>query len=232
MELLKATNIHKAYLNKTKEKTEVLKDLDILINQQDLISIQGVSGSGKSTLLHIIGGLDKPDKGNVVIFNGSQINLYDQSDKTLAKIRNTFFGFVFQFHHLLPEFTSIENVAMPALIGGADKKDAFRRAEELLIKVGMKDKMQKKPSTLSGGEQQRVAIARALINRPKIVLADEPTGNLDSINTSQFLDLMMTLIAEFRITFVIATHSIEIAEKANRQFLLRNGKLEPYSKIS
>lgn len=231
MQLLKASNIHKAYLSKTKEKTQVLKGLDLVINQQDFISIQGVSGSGKSTLLHIIGGLDKPDIGDVVIHNGSPINLYEQSDRTLAQIRNTFFGFVFQFHHLLPEFTSIENVAMPALIGGFDKKDAFRKAEDLLIKVGMKDKIQKKPATLSGGEQQRVAIARALINNPKIVLADEPTGNLDAINTSQFLELTISLITEFKTTFVIATHSIEIAEKANRQFLLRNGKLEPYSKV-
>ena len=232
MELLKATNIHKSYLNKTEEKTQVLKGLDLLINQQDFISIQGVSGSGKSTLLHIIGGLDKPDEGSVIIYDGSQINLYEQNDKSLAKIRNSFFGFVFQFHHLLPEFTSIENVAMPALIGGKDKKQSFQQAEELLVKVGMKEKLKKKPASLSGGEQQRVAIARALINNPKIVLADEPTGNLDSINTSQFLDLMWSLIADYHTTFVIATHSIEIAEKANRQFMLRNGKLEPYSKVS
>ena len=181
-------------------------------------------------MLHIIGGLDKPDNGEVVIYNdGLEIDLYKQSDKSLAKIRNQYFGFIFQFHHLLPEFTSIENVAMPALIAGLDKKEAYQKAEELLIKVDMKEKIQKKPATLSGGEQQRVAIARALINNPKIILADEPTGNLDAGNSAQFLELMLSLINEMNTTFVIATHSIEIAEKANKKFLLRKGQLEVLS---
>ncbi len=229
MELLKVSNINKSYKSRTDEITQVLVDLDLLVYQKDFISIQGVSGSGKSTLLHILGGLDKPDNGTVTIFNGIQTNLYSQSDKFLSKLRNTFFGFIFQFHHLLPEFTSIENVAMPALIAGLDKKDAYFKAEHLLEKVGMIDKANKKPSTLSGGEQQRIAIARALINNPKIVLADEPTGNLDAVNSALFLDLILSLIVEFDTTFVIATHSVEIAQMATRKFLLKNGKLEVIS---
>lgn len=233
MELLKAVNIEKSYISKTGEVTSVLRGLDIIINQKDFISIQGVSGSGKSTLLHIIGGLDKPDKGYIYLMqNGSISDLYDNSDKTLAKLRNQYFGFIFQFHHLLPEFTSLENVAMPALIGGYDKKESYQKAEILLEKVGMQDKMQKKPSTLSGGEQQRVAIARALINNPKIVLADEPTGNLDAANSSQFLELTLSLISEYNTTFVIATHSVEIAQKATKQYILKNGKLENLLQIS
>lgn len=226
MELLKAANIYKSYISRTDETTQVLNGLELAVNQKDFISIQGVSGSGKSTLLHIIGGLDLPDSGTITINNGSQIDLYSQSDKLLSKLRNKFFGFIFQFHHLLPEFTSIENVAMPALIAGLEKKLAYQKAESFLEKVGMKEKMQKKPSTLSGGEQQRVAIARALINNPRIVLADEPTGNLDAANSSQFLELMLNLIAELDTTFIIATHSIEIAEKATRKYLLLNGNLE------
>lgn len=226
MELLKAVNINKSYISRTDETTQVLNGLELAVNQKDFISIQGVSGSGKSTLLHIIGGLDQPDSGTITINNGSRIDLYSQSDKLLSKLRNKFFGFIFQFHHLLPEFTSIENVAMPALIAGLEKKLAYRKAESFLEKVGMKEKMQKKPSTLSGGEQQRVAIARALINNPRIVLADEPTGNLDAANSSQFLELILNLIAELDTTFIIATHSIEIAEKANRKYLLLNGNLE------
>lgn len=229
MELLKATKISKSYKSRTDEITQVLLNLDLVVNQRDFISIQGVSGSGKSTLLHIIGGLDQPDNGTVTIFNNDNIDLYKQSDKILSKIRNTFFGFVFQFHHLLPEFTSIENVAMPALIGGLEKKQAYQKSELLLEKVGMKEKMHKKPTTLSGGEQQRVAIARALINNPKIVLADEPTGNLDAANSNQFLELTMSLIAEFDTTFIIATHSVEIAENATRKYLLKNGNLETLS---
>lgn len=226
MELLKATNINKSYISRADETTQVLNGLDLSVNQKDFISIQGVSGSGKSTLLHIIGGLDRPDSGTITIHNGSQIDLYSQSDKFLSKLRNIFFGFIFQFHHLLPEFTSIENVAMPALIAGIEKKIAYQKAENFLEKVGMKEKLQKKPSTLSGGEQQRVAIARALINNPRIVLADEPTGNLDAANSSHFLELILNLIAELDTTFIIATHSIEIAEKATRKYLLLNGYLE------
>lgn len=226
MVLLKADNIHKSYTSRTDEVTQVLQDLNLIINQKDFISIQGVSGSGKSTLLHIIGGLDKPDKGSISLYNDVEIDLYTQSDKTLAKLRNKYFGFIFQFHHLLPEFSSIENVAMPALIAGIDKKTAFSKAEELLLKVDMKEKLKQKPATLSGGEQQRVAIARALINNPKIVLADEPTGNLDAANSAQFIELITSLIIQFETTFIIATHSIDIAEKANKKYILRNRKLE------
>jgi len=229
MHLLKAININKSYISRTDETTQVLNGLELFVNQKDFISIQGVSGSGKSTLLHIIGGLDRPDSGTISILNGKEIDLYTQSDKSLSKLRNNFFGFIFQFHHLLPEFSSIENVAMPALIAGIEKKQAYQKAEYLLDKVGMKEKMQKKPTTLSGGEQQRVAIARALINNPRIVLADEPTGNLDAANSSQFLELILNLIKEMETTFIIATHSVDIAEQASRKFLLRNGKLEEIS---
>lgn len=224
--ILTAKDIYKKYQNKSKEFTQVLKGLDIEIKKGDFVSIRGASGSGKSTLLHIIGGLDKPDEGIVSIAqNGGMINLYEVDDRKLSKFRNKYFGFVFQFHHLLPEFSALENAAMPALINKISKKDAFDKAKELLVKVGLENKLNSKPTNLSGGEQQRVAIVRALINNPEIILADEPTGNLDYENSMHFLELVDSLIDEYKTTFIIATHSNEIAERAGKRFEIKDGIL-------
>lgn len=227
MVILKATNIHKSFVGPNGQSTVVLENLELNVNQGDFISIQGVSGSGKSTLLHILGGLDSPNQGKVLLNpnSGEFIDIYSQNDKTLAKIRNQYYGFIFQFHHLLPEFTVLENVMLPSLIAGNSKSSTQEKAKILLNKVNLSDKLNQKPTVLSGGEQQRVAIARALINNPLIVYADEPTGNLDSANTNQFLELIVSLIKEFKTTFVIATHSLEIAELASRRFELKNHKL-------
>jgi ABC-type lipoprotein export system ATPase subunit len=224
--ILKAENIHKTYKNKSNENTQVLKGLNFNVQKGDFISIRGASGSGKSTLLHIIGGLDKPDSGNISISQkDGMLDLYSVDDKKLSNFRNKYFGFVFQFHHLLPEFTALENAAMPALIAQISKKEAYEKATYLLKKVGLENKLASKPANLSGGEQQRVAIVRALINNPEIILADEPTGNLDYDNSMQFLNLVESLISEYGTTFVIATHSNEIAERASRRFDIREGKL-------
>jgi ABC-type lipoprotein export system ATPase subunit len=224
--ILTATNIHKKYQNKSKEYTQVLKGLNFEVAKGDFVSIRGASGSGKSTFLHIIGGLDKPDEGKVTIStNGSMLDLYSSDDKKLSKYRNQYFGFVFQFHHLLPEFTALENAAMPALIAKMNKKAAFEKAKELLVRVGLESKTNSKPANLSGGEQQRVAIVRALINNPEIILADEPTGNLDYENSMHFLELVDNLISEYKTTFIIATHSIEIAERASKRYDIREGIL-------
>jgi ABC-type lipoprotein export system ATPase subunit len=226
MIILKAEKINKTYKNKSNEFTQVLKGLDLEVEKGDFISIRGASGSGKSTLLHIIGGLDKPDSGNISISQkDGMLDLYSVDDKKLSNFRNKYFGFVFQFHHLLPEFTALENAAMPALIAQISKKEAYEKATYLLKKVGLENKLASKPANLSGGEQQRVAIVRALINNPEIILADEPTGNLDYDNSMQFLNLVESLISEYGTTFVIATHSNEIAERASRRFDIREGKL-------
>lgn len=227
MMILKADKLYKQYKNKSQEMTQVLKGLDFEVSKGDFISIRGASGSGKSTLLHIIGGLDKPDSGNVTIMQNSNLtDLYSLKDRPLSIIRNKFFGFVFQFHHLLPEFTALENAAMPAFIAQVPRKEAIERATDLLIKVGLETKLASKPTNLSGGEQQRVAIVRALINNPEIIFADEPTGNLDYNNSQNFLDLVESLIGEYKTTFVIATHSNEIAERATKRFNIREGILE------
>jgi ABC-type lipoprotein export system ATPase subunit len=227
MIILKAEKINKTYKNKSNEFTQVLKGLDLEVEKGDFISIRGASGSGKSTLLHIIGGLDKPDSGNISISQkDGMLDLYSVDDKKLSNFRNKYFGFVFQFHHLLPEFTALENAAMPALIAQISKKEAYEKATYLLKKVGLENKLASKPANLSGGEQQRVAIVRALINNPEIILADEPTGNLDYDNSMQFLNLVESLISEYGTTFVIATHSNEIAERASRRFDIKEGKLK------
>jgi ABC-type lipoprotein export system ATPase subunit len=224
--ILKAENIFKSYLTKNADKTEVLKGLSLEVNKGDFISIQGASGSGKSTLLHCLGGLDKPDSGSVFISHKDEvISIYDLQDAVLTKYRNFFFGFVFQFHHLLPEFTALENVAMPALIGNTPKQEAYEKAQILLKRTGILEKANSKPQNMSGGEQQRVAIARALINNPEIILADEPTGNLDNNNSAQFLELIESLINEFNTTFIIATHSDDIAQRASKKLIIKNGTL-------
>jgi len=231
--IIQANRISKSYSvsnkgNKSNTilRTEVLKGLDLTLDRGGFIAILGASGSGKSTLLHILGGLDKPDDGNVMIENNGQvIDLYSQNENELAHLRNTFFGFVFQFHHLLPEFTALENVMMPVLIKNSRSKEAKEIAEKLLGEVGLKDKLDSLPANLSGGEQQRVAIARALANNPKILLADEPTGNLDAENANKFMELLNKLHSDYSLTLIIATHSDEIASRAQIRYKLYDGKL-------
>ena len=209
-------------LEKNYGDLKVLKGINLEIADRSVISIVGASGAGKSTLLHIIGTLDKPTKGTVLIDN---TDLYTLSDKKLAQYRNQNIGFIFQFHHLLPEFTAVENVALPALIAGQSHADAFKRATELLEFLKLGERLTHKPSQLSGGEQQRVAVARALANNPKLVLADEPSGNLDTANARQLHQLFLDLRDEFGQTFVVVTHNTELAQLADKTIEMKDGKI-------
>jgi lipoprotein-releasing system ATP-binding protein len=215
--MLTATNIFKNY-----GPLPVLKGVDITINKGEIVSISGSSGAGKSTLLHILGTLDNADKGDIKI-NGQHINYLH--GKRLASFRNKHIGFVFQFHHLLPEFTAIENVSIPGWIAGKKKKEVMERASELLNILGLKNREEHKPQQLSGGEQQRVAVARALINNPSIVMADEPTGNLDSKNARELHNLFIDLRNRFQQTFLIVTHNEELAQMSDRILHMKDGKI-------
>ena len=199
---------------------QVLKNIDLAIGQGEIVSIVGSSGAGKSTLLHILGTLDRPDGGEV-FFDGHRID--QLQGKALAKFRNRHTGFVFQFHHLLPEFTALENICMPGWIAGSSNRELEKRANLLMDMLGIGAKAEDKPGTLSGGEQQRVAVARALINKPAIVFADEPTGNLDSANANALHNLFCSLRDELGQTFVIVTHNEELAAMSNRVLQLRDG---------
>lgn len=201
---------------------QVLKGVDLSIANGEIVSIVGPSGSGKSTLLHILGTLDKPDKGELSI-DGHKINFV--SDKQVAAFRNSHIGFVFQFHHLLPEFTAVENVSIPGWIAGRRKKDVADKAVTLLQSLGLGHRLDHKPGALSGGEQQRVAVARALINDPKIIFADEPTGNLDTANAKELHQLFFNLRKQFRQTFLIVTHNEELATMSDRILHMRDGKI-------
>lgn len=209
-------------LEKNYGALQVLKGINLEIADRSVISIVGASGAGKSTLLHLIGTLDKPDNGKVLI-DGT--DLYTLSDKELAAYRNQNIGFVFQFHHLLPEFTAAENVALPAMIAGKSKAEAMKRAEELLDFLKLKERLTHKPSQLSGGEQQRVAVARALVNNPKLILADEPSGNLDSENASKLHQLFFDLCDQFHQTFIVVTHNNELAEMSDRKITIKDGQI-------
>jgi len=200
---------------------EALKGISIEISRGQMVALMGPSGSGKSTLLHLLGGLDKPTEGKVII---KKEDIFSLSEKKLAKFRNENIGFVFQFHYLLPEFTALENVMMPIQI--YNKQDAKEKAEEILIRLGLKNRLNHRPSQLSGGEQQRVAIARAIVNQPSVILADEPTGNLDTQNTKIVMELLKELNENNNVTMVIATHDREVAEYCDRIIFLRDGKLE------
>ncbi len=213
--MIEAKNIKKSFGN-----LHVLKGIDFRINKGEIVSIVGASGAGKTTLLQIIGTLDKPDSGEVLINTMGIVNL---SDKKLAKLRNEEIGFVFQFHHLLPEFTALENVCMPAFLRGLKRKEAERRAGELLDFLNLKDRNHHKPNELSGGEQQRVAVARALINNPSVILADEPSGNLDSANKKELHELFFRLRDEFNQTFIIVTHDEELATMSDRILHIKDG---------
>lgn len=215
--MLSARNIHKKY-----GALEVLKGVDFKINKGEIVSIVGSSGAGKSTLLHILGTLDKADAGEINLNNQAVNKL---SGKKLAAFRNKEIGFVFQFHHLLPEFTALENVCIPGWIAGRPKKEVIARAEELLKHLRLGDRMNNKPQQLSGGEQQRVAVARALINKPSIVMADEPTGNLDSTNAKELHQLFIDLRNQFKQTFLIVTHNEELAKLSDRVVIMKDGRI-------
>lgn len=198
----------------------VLKGVDLHIAPSEIVSIVGSSGAGKTTLLTILGTLDKPTSGEIE-FNG--INITSLSEKKLAQFRNQYIGFVFQFHHLLPEFTALENICIPAFINKTSKKEAELNAFKLLDLLGLKDRASHKPSELSGGEQQRVAVARALINNPKVIFADEPSGNLDSTNAQKLHELFFTLRQELKQTIVVVTHNETLANMADRKLVMKDG---------
>ena len=222
MELLRASGIRRTY-----GSLQVLKGIDLEVKKGEVVAIVGPSGAGKSTFLHILGTLDRPEQGEVFI---EGINVFTQKDKELARFRNEKIGFIFQFHNLLAEFTALENVCMPGYINGnVNEKDIQQRAKELLELLGLSGRMDHLPSQLSGGEQQRVAVARALLNRPAIILADEPSGNLDSHNALDLHKLFFKLRDETGQTFIIVTHNEELAEMADRRLVMQDGFMVQHS---
>lgn len=213
--MIKVENIYKSY-----GSLEVLKGINFDVKKSEIVSILGASGAGKTTLLQIIGTLLKPDSGKVLIEN---VNTIELNEKDLAKFRNKHIGFVFQFHHLLPEFTAFENVCIPAYIAKTNKNDVHKRAMELLAALNIETRKDHKPNELSGGEKQRVAIARSLINNPSIILADEPSGNLDSKNAKDLYKIIFELRQDFEQTFIIVTHNEEHAKLTDRMFTIKDG---------
>jgi lipoprotein-releasing system ATP-binding protein len=218
--LIKVENLEKVFVN-NQHRVEVLKNLDLELGYGDTLAVVGASGSGKSTLLHILGTLDRPSSGQV-FFDGQ--NIFAKTAQELARFRNQKIGFVFQFHHLLPEFTALENTMMPLLIAGEHKQEAVRKAEEILSRLGLKDRFLHRVGELSGGEQQRVAIARALIRSPQLILADEPTGNLDRKTGEQILEVFNRLNQDQGITFLMVTHNQELSRRFKRNVEIRDGK--------
>jgi lipoprotein-releasing system ATP-binding protein len=217
MAILSAKNIHKKY-----GTVEVLRGVDVEIERGEIVSIVGPSGSGKSTLLHILGTLDKADSGQVFLKDENITNL---NGDDLALFRNRNIGFVFQFHHLLPEFSALENVCIPGWLSTRKKSTVKEKAEEILVLLGLKERLENKPNALSGGEQQRVAVARALINNPEVVFADEPSGNLDSANAKDLHQLFFDLRNQFKQTFLIVTHNEELAQQSDRMLTMKDGRI-------
>ncbi len=218
--MITAKNIHKYYGD-----LEVLKGVDLHINQGEVVAIVGPSGAGKTTLLQILGTLDKPTNLNDAALTLNKQNVLKLNDKTLSKFRNKHIGFIFQFHQLLPEFTALENVCIPGFIAGKQKKEVENEAKKILDFLGLTDRIDHKPNELSGGEQQRVAVARALINKPNVIFADEPSGNLDTASAKNLHELFFKLREEFHQTFVIVTHNTELANMTDRKLVMRDGKI-------
>lgn len=208
--------------NNSGSRIDILKGVNLELDAGDTIAVVGASGIGKSTLLHVLGALDRPDSG-IFLFQGEDVFLFNSLK--LARFRNEFVGYVFQFHHLLPEFSALENAMMPGLIKGLGKKKARKAAESILVKVGLKDRLSYRVGKLSGGEQQRVALARALVLKPVVLLADEPTGNLDKKNSEQVHELLLELNREFCVTLVVVTHNMELASYMSRRATIIDGKL-------
>lgn len=218
--MIKATDIHKFYGD-----LEVLKGVNLTIKKGEIVAIIGPSGAGKTTLLQILGTLDKPNITQKSSLEINNQNLLSLKDKALSKFRNQHIGFIFQFHQLLPEFNALENVCIPAFINNVPKKEAEKKATELLSFLNLSDRIYHKPNELSGGEQQRVAVARALINNPDVVFADEPSGNLDSASAKKLHELFFELRKKFNQTFVIVTHNLELANMADRKLEMKDGKI-------
>jgi len=212
-------------INKNYGELQVLKDVDLEITAGEVVTLVGTSGAGKTTLLQILGSLGSPNSGTVII---DGVNLFTLPEKALSRFRNTQIGFVFQFHQLLPEFTALENVCIPAWIGGTDKKETEKRALELFKFLNISHRITHKPNELSGGEQQRVAVARALINNPKVVFADEPSGNLDSVNKKELHELFFKLRDQYGYTFVIVTHDFDLAKMSDRTLEMKDGRIINY----
>lgn len=221
--MIEVRDIHKSY-----GQLEVLRGIDLTIEKGEVVSIVGRSGAGKSTLLHIMGTLDKPDRGDV-LFDGQKLSILN--DRDLSRFRNQHIGFVFQFHQLLPEFSALENIMMPALIAGTDQRQARQRAQELLEYLGLKDRSKHRPGELSGGEKQRVAVARALMNRPDVIFADEPSGSLDSQNKQELHQLFFDLRNQLGQTFVIVTHDEGLAQMSDRIIHMADGLIIDQSQV-
>jgi lipoprotein-releasing system ATP-binding protein len=221
--LISVVDVHKSFITNG-NRVDVLRGVNLDICEGEMVAIIGASGVGKSTLLHVLGTLERPDHGEV-LYQGESVFTYDE--QRLASFRNQTVGFVFQFHHLLPEFNALENTLMPALIKGMNAKEACKQAEAILTRVGLKDRLRHHVGELSGGEQQRVAVARSLVLRPSILLADEPTGNLDARTGESIHDLLISLNREDGITAVIVTHNMKLAEKLSRRVTLIDGKAVP-----
>lgn len=219
--ILRARDVHKVF-QLGKNKVHVLKGVDLEVEEGQIVALTGPSGVGKSTLLHILGTLDRPSRGTIEI---DDTNVFDFDEKRLARFRNRTIGFVFQFHHLLPEFTAVENVMMPGLIGGQTQGELVNRAQALLHEVGLSHRLGHRPGELSGGEMQRVAVARALMLDPKLVLADEPSGNLDQVTSQSLHELLWNLSRRDNRTFIIVTHNKELAEEADKVIEISDGRI-------
>ncbi len=222
--VLRARDLHKEFI-KGEAKLQIVKGVSFDLMKGDCVAIMGSSGAGKSTLLHLLGGLDRPTSGDIY-FGPKLINIWKMSDEAISKFRNENLGFIFQFHYLLPEFTALENVMMPVLINGVSRSEAESRAKELLTYVGLRERMEHRPAELSGGEQQRVAIARAVMMKPKLILADEMTGNLDSENGRRVIDLLLNLNRELGIAILLVTHDHDVASRMKKVLTMKDGKIQ------